>query len=237
MHLYQLHDRIAVRDGGHGWAPHGAKRLTASEVLSPGGLGDALLRVKQEGKISALGLTTFGGDPAAVREVIDSGLFDALNCSIHMLNPTAVHPPAGHWSGLNYAGIAEHAHRLGMAVLGIRGLGGGALARMAGVETPTSQWADRDHPDLVGNDEVRELLRAELNRADGSPAVAAMAWVLRWPQISTLIGGFTLAPQVDDAVAAEEQSASWSPESAVAWCERLYAAGERRSGADLTGGQ
>jgi L-galactose dehydrogenase/L-glyceraldehyde 3-phosphate reductase len=209
VHLYQLHDRI----GAEGWAPPGAKRLTVSEVLGPGGVGDALVALKQQGRISAVGLTTFGGDPLAVAEVVGSGLFDSLNCSFHMLNPTALVRPGPGWTALDYGEVAVQAHEQGMAVLGIRALGGGQLL---------GAGTDPVHPEIVWAERVRRTLEAAL---DGpARARTAMSWVLRWPQVSCLIAGISAAAHVDEAVAAAADTRSWIGSAAREWCETLYRA-------------
>lgn len=235
--LYQLHDRIGSASTG-GWAPAGARRLSPAEILDPGGLGDALIQMKDEGRLCALGLTTFGGDPAAVAEVVDSGIFDALNCSFHLLNPSALLPPLEGWPALNYSGVGARAAERGMAVLGIRGLGGGKIVRLnssrermrdstagAGdsrLAAPPA-GADREHPDLVWTEQTADLLWTELSQHGTSATRAAMSWVLQWPEVSTMIGGFSHPAHVDDAVAAESDPSPWTPEEARAWCHRLYA--------------
>jgi aryl-alcohol dehydrogenase-like predicted oxidoreductase len=211
VHLYQLHDRI----GAAGWGPRGAKRLTVSEVLGPGGVAEALVALKQEGKVSALGLTTFGGDPQAVAEVIASGVFDTINCSFHTLNPTALVTAARGWPALDYGQVAARAHAQGMTVLGIRALAGGQLLDIAA-----------PHPEIPDAEPALRALDAALDGRvlDGhAGARTAMAWVLGWYQVGCLIAGISAAGHVDDAVEAAD-SQMWSGPTVRAWCATLYRA-------------
>lgn len=215
--LYQLHNRIEL--GGAGaWAPAGSRRLTVGEVLGPGGVAEAMLRLKEDGLVSALGLTAFGGDPVAIAEVLDSGVFDTLNCSFHMLNPTAVVPPGQGWSALDYAGIAEAAARRGMTVLPIRALAGG---RILTAGDGSARAASTD-PDVASTAGVERILVAELERRGPGRALAAMTWSLAWPQLHCLIAGISEAAHVDDAVTAEQDRSTWTPDAAAAWCRTVY---------------
>lgn len=222
VHLYQLHDRIGVGPGA-GWAPAGAKRLSVSEVLGPGGIGEVLTELKQEGLISAIGLTTFGGDPRAIAEIVESGVFDSLNCSFHMLNPTAFVPAGPGWPGADYNGVAALARERGMTVLAIRALGGGRILDSAPPSGPKDN-ARQPHPDLIWNDRVSRELDAALEGRGTSRAIAAMAWVQRWPQVSSVIAGISAPEHVDDAVTAGEDQVSWTDADVQAWCETLFEA-------------
>ena len=41
------------------------------------------------GRTKTVGFTAYGGEVAAIEELIDSGVFGALNASINFLNPSA----------------------------------------------------------------------------------------------------------------------------------------------------
>jgi aryl-alcohol dehydrogenase-like predicted oxidoreductase len=221
IELYQLHDRVVTPSGG-GWAPGGSRRLTPAEVLGPGGVAETLQRLRSEGVIGELGLTTFGGDPAAVAEIVASGVFASINSSVHLLNPTALHRPAADWPVLDYDGIAARAAEAGLAVLAIRVLGGGRLVAGGGSPAGRVRAADRDvrWDPAVG----REVARAVAEHGPGTVR-AALGWVLAWPQITTAICGLSTPEHVDAAcdVAGDIEAGrpAWSPAEARAWATRL----------------
>lgn len=214
VELYQLHDRI---DPPHrrGWAPAGGRRLTPAEILAPGGLGDALVGLRDEGLVGALGLTAFGGTPEAILEVLDSGIFASVNASLHMLNPTAAAPAPTGWPQLDYGGVATEAAARGLGVLAIRALASG---RLAGLD-PTLPFPAFEHPDVRWTPAVRAAAAAEL-LPRGDTAQAAIGWVLAQPVVSTVVCGFSEPAHVTAAVTAE-RSPAWSEQQALSWGRTL----------------
>lgn len=208
IELYQLHDRI----GDTGWSPPGSRRLSVSHILEPGGVGDALRTLQQEGKVAELGLTTFGGDPEAVAEVLDSGLFASVNASIHMLNPTALRAPNPRWTQLDYAGLAARAHGSGIAVLAIRGLGGGQLADL-------DETARSTIPDARWNSRIRQAVRDVHRAHPASPARMALGWVLAWPEVTSVVCGFSTPEHVDEAVRTAQARPLWTRRDAQRWAD------------------
>lgn len=227
VELYQLHDRV-FSASGHGWAPSGSRRLTVAEVLSPGGIAETLQDLRQEGLIGELGLTAYGGDPAAVAEVLASGAFSSINSSAHMLNPTALVRAAPGWPVSDYEGIAGHAGKRGLAVLAIRAVAGGRLLRLDQPPEEGRREADRE---VHSNPEIARKARAELAAHGGSSVQAALGWVLAWPEVTTVICGFSVPGHVDDACATEAGPPSWSQVEARAWAEQITGTPARAGGA------
>lgn len=217
LDLYQLHDRI-VTSPGRGWAPAGSRHLTPTEVLAPGGIAETLRELQQDGLVGELGLTTYGGEPSAIAEVLASGVFASINSSVHMLNPTALQGASHGWPVLDYEGIAAWAAERGLAVLAIRALGGGRLVSGDGRAEGPPRPADAD---VRWDPSVAELVRHALSERGTSAVSAALGWVLAWPQVTTVICGFSAAHHVDEACATEAGPPCWTEQEARGWAAQL----------------
>jgi D-threo-aldose 1-dehydrogenase len=78
--LLQLHNGITAKRGTI------AASLSPDDVLRPGGVREALERVRADGLVRHIGLTGTG-ESAALSEVIDSGAFDTVQIPHHVLEP------------------------------------------------------------------------------------------------------------------------------------------------------
>lgn len=119
--LLQLHNSITTRRGDE------PTSITPADVLGPHGVLEALHGLRDEGLIGHLGLTGIG-TPAALREVIESGQFAAMQTPYHILNPSGgrVMPPG--FSETDFGQIIADCARQKMGVFAIRVYAGGALA-------------------------------------------------------------------------------------------------------------
>ncbi len=68
--------------------------LTVDDVLGPGGVVEAFRALRDRGLVRFFGCSAYGGDPAAVARLIDSGAFDTIIVNYSMLNRTAWEPDA-----------------------------------------------------------------------------------------------------------------------------------------------
>ncbi len=135
--------------------------LSVDDFLRPGGALDGLSRVKQSGKAALLGFTCAHADPAAVRELIDTGAFDMINVWYNLLNPTAgIRKPSGLSVPRDYGEIIDYAAVRNVGVAVFRPLAGGAL---------TQQAAGAARHQLAGGQNTREPgpFLAEVARAAG----------------------------------------------------------------------
>jgi aryl-alcohol dehydrogenase-like predicted oxidoreductase len=105
--LLQLHNGITARRG------EVAASLTPEDVLGPGGVREALERVRADGLARFVGLTGTG-DPAALAAVVGSGAFDTVQVPHHALAPAD-------------AGLLRACADRGVGVFAIRVFAGGAL--------------------------------------------------------------------------------------------------------------
>jgi L-galactose dehydrogenase/L-glyceraldehyde 3-phosphate reductase len=187
IELLQLHNHL-----GEGSPRHIAVR----DVLRPGGVADALARLKSSGLIRAAGMTA-AGDTQACLEVIESGRFDTAQVYFNLLNPSARWTAApARWSPQDFSGIVAACAGQGMGILNIRVFAGGALA------SPVRHG--REFVMASGSDVDTELRRAgAVRRALGdSGAQAALRFCLAQPEFSTCVVGLADVPQLDQALEA-----------------------------------
>lgn len=126
--LIQLHNRVAFHRAAKAEYGSGAL-LHVDDVLGPGGVVEAFRALRERGLVRCFGCSAYGGDPAAVARLIDSGAFDAIIVNYSMLNRTAWEPDGT--AARNYAGAGKRAAAAGMGVIGLRVLEGGALVDKA----------------------------------------------------------------------------------------------------------
>lgn len=191
--LLQLHNSITARRGDE------PTSLTPADVLGPGGVLEEFRRLRAEGRIAHLGLTGIG-QPAALTEVIRSGEFDTLQVPYHLLNPSAGRAMPAGWSETNLGNVIAECAKVGMGVLAIRVLAGGALADNPPsphtLKTPFFPLA------LYERDRARAaLLRSRLPAGRILPR-EAVRFALAHPQIQSALIGFGSPGQIDEAVEA-----------------------------------
>lgn len=126
--LIQLHNRVAFHRAAKAEYGSGAL-LHVDDVLGPGGVVEAFRALRERGLVRCFGCSAYGGDPAAVARLIDSGAFHAIIVNYSMLNRTAWEPDGT--AARNYAGAGKRAAAAGMGVIGLRVLEGGALVDKA----------------------------------------------------------------------------------------------------------
>jgi aryl-alcohol dehydrogenase-like predicted oxidoreductase len=175
-----LHNRVDQR-GDHDRIVGIGPLLSLDDVLGPRGFAAAVEELRASGSVGLAGFTAFGGDPPAIRELLSSGQFGAVNAEYNVLNPSAAGPAV---SGQpDYCGVIDTAAEHGVGVMAIRVFGGGTLlgpadgARLAAVR----RWCSQYGP---------------------SVAAGALRFVLSHPAVTTAVIGFTSPAHVQDALAA-----------------------------------
>ena len=154
--------------------------------------------LRGEGLAQHLGLTGLG-QPAALREVVESGRFEAIQVPYHLLNPTAGWEIRGRGLETNYGNIISDCARQGMGVLAIRVFAGGAL-----VGNPPSPHTLKT-PFFPLALYQRDSQRAEhLKRIlCGVPiAQAAIRFAVAHPFVHSALIGFGGLNEIDEAVQA-----------------------------------
>lgn len=125
--LLLLHNRIAARR-----LPKTDDRvgplLGIDDLLGAGGVADIFGRLRDDGIVQSVGCSAYGGEMAAVAEVVDSGTFDCLSVHYSLLNTTAWMSSRAPPGQGDYACIGARAADAGMGVIALRVLEAGRLA-------------------------------------------------------------------------------------------------------------
>jgi aryl-alcohol dehydrogenase-like predicted oxidoreductase len=190
--LLQLHNGLTRRRGDE------PSSLAPEDVLDAGGVLAAFRAVQDAGLVDYLGLTATG-HPDALREVVRSGGFHAVQVPYNLLNPSAgrlgpVEPP-----DVDYGNILADCAEGGLGALAIRVFAGGALLghppSAHTLRTPYFPLALYEH-------DARRAQR--LAAGQGGPArlrQRAVRFALGHPAVHAAIIGFGGPAEVDEAVA------------------------------------
>lgn len=186
-----LHNRVAARRVSKPNVRVGAL-LTVDDVLGPRGVVAGLERLRKSGLVRFFGCCGFGGEAAAVDELIASDRFDAMLIHYNLINQNAWRPAVPGSTVDDYGQTAVHAAAQGMGLVVLRVLEAGLLA-------DNSREADR-----AITTAFRERLPALdfLRDADGALAPAAMRFALSNPAVSTVLVGVSETRHVEEAAAA-----------------------------------
>ena len=212
--LFQLHNHL-----GHGVGERLA--LPPEQVLRRGGVADTFDRLKEQGLIRAGGMTA-AGDTAACLEVINSGRFDAAQIYYNAINPSAAwaRVPPGWRGGQDFCGLVAACVDHDMGILNIRVWAGGVLANP---EPPQRLFVMTSGTDMANEIRCAAAVRSALGAGYGSPAQAALRFVLANRDFATRVIGITEIAQLDAALAAVAQGPL--PTAAVSKLEALWANG------------
>ncbi len=211
--LFQLHNHI-------GEGVEGRLTLTPNQVLGRGGVADAFDHLKSQGLLTATGLTV-AGDTDACLEVIDSGRFDCAQVYYNAINPSAAWSRVPqNWTGQDFAGIIAACFRLNMGVLNIRVWAGGLLAS---ANRPDALFMMTTGTDLDNEMRCAAAVRGVLGSGYGTPAQAALRFVLGNRDITSRVIGISDLKQLQEALDAVEQGPL--PSAAVSKLNELWANG------------
>jgi aryl-alcohol dehydrogenase-like predicted oxidoreductase len=191
--LLQLHNSITAQRGDE------PTSVTPADVLGPGGVAEAFAEVRAEGLVLHLGLTGIG-QPAAMAEVVRSGVFATMQTPYHLLNPSAGRVMSRGFSETIYGNIIGECAAMGMGVFAIRVLAGGALA--GNPPSPHTRKTPFFPLALYERDCQRAArLQARLGPERQLPP-EAIRFALAHPHIHAAIVGFASTGQIDEAVEA-----------------------------------
>jgi aryl-alcohol dehydrogenase-like predicted oxidoreductase len=189
--LLQIHNSITSVAGAE------PTSITPEHVLESGGMLDEMRRLKDQGVAVHLGLTGLG-EPEALRRVIDSGEFAAIQIPYNLLNSSAGRLVPVDFSEANYGNLIDYCGRRGMGVFVIRVLAGGAMAGRP--PSPHTLKTPFFPLDLYERDCRRaESLVAVLPQGM-TPEAAAVRFALSHPKVTSAIIGFATPAEVQDAV-------------------------------------
>ncbi|MFN0317217.1 MAG: aldo/keto reductase [Burkholderiales bacterium] len=191
--LFQLHDPIAALDTQETFDP----RIVRDEVVP------TFEKLRAQGKFRHAGFTGLGETPALL-EVVDSALFDTVQVSYNMLNPTAATVMPERYPAQDYGCLLVRAGKARMGTIAIRILAGGALSA-----------TEERHP--LGMPKVDPLGSASTYTADVARArrfqdlvrqgyaqsvvEAALRYAISTPTLSTVLVGLSTLGQLEYAAA------------------------------------
>jgi aryl-alcohol dehydrogenase-like predicted oxidoreductase len=198
--VLQLHNRVAARRAPRPDVGVGAL-LAVEDVLGPRGVLETFRRLRDQGRARVLGCCAFGGEPAAVAAVIDSGGFDAVLVHYNILNPTAAMPAPSGFRGRDYGQVMDRAARRGMGVIVLRALEAGVLTGQV-ERHPLSGGAPLTSPEDRANLARAEALRFLVEGGAQTMAQAAIRFALSRPEVSTVLVGFSDVSHMEEAAAA-----------------------------------
>jgi aryl-alcohol dehydrogenase-like predicted oxidoreductase len=195
--ILHLHNAITEKGGGSALSV----RLVLDDVVP------AFERLRQQGKIRFLGMTAVG-DTAALRQVIDAGVFDSAQVVYNMLNPSAACELPPSYPAQDYERLFDSTQAADVGVVGIRVLAGGALSGSA-ERHPIAGPA----PEPIGSamsyeadiDRARRLIPLVEEGFAASLTEAATRFALSHPAMGTILVGMATPEQFEDALAAAEK--------------------------------
>ncbi len=194
--LLQLHNPVSPEGAG------GALSVaTVLDAISP-----ALQRLIEQGKVRYVGLTGLGHAPSVV-ELAETGLFDTVQVSYSLLNPSAAVPLPAAADSEDHCGMLTPLRLANLGVIGIRLLSGGSLSGVP-ERHPTAMstviplgrgpGSGRDYAADVDMARRFDVLVRE-NLAE-SLAAAALRYGLSNADIHTMAVGFSSQSQLDEAI-------------------------------------
>jgi aryl-alcohol dehydrogenase-like predicted oxidoreductase len=169
--------------------------ITPADVLGPGGVLEALRRVRDDGLVRHLGLTGTG-HPEAMREVLRSGEFDTLQVPYNLLNPSAGRPESPSEGETDYGNVIADAAAAEMGVFAIRVFAGGAV-----LDQPPSAHTLKTPYFPLGlyqRDGERARRLKELVGDRMTAAELAVRFVLAHAAVSSAIIGFGSPGHIDE---------------------------------------
>lgn len=189
--LLQLHNSVTV---GRDDEP---TSLTPADVLGPRGVLETFEQLKSEGVVRHLGLTGIGA-PEALREVIDSGRFEAIQIPYHILNPSAGRRMPPHFDDTDYGNLIEDCARQGMGVMAIRVFAAGALLG----EPPSAHTHKTPFFPLALYERDRARAASVARHLGERIAMKELAlrFALSHPHVTSAIVGFGAPDHIDEAV-------------------------------------
>jgi aryl-alcohol dehydrogenase-like predicted oxidoreductase len=195
--IFHLHNAITETGGG--------EALSARQVL--GEAVPAFERLRQQGKIRFLGFTAIG-DTAALHQVIDARIFDSAQVVYNMLNPSAADALPANYPAQDYGRLFDHTRAVGVGVVGIRVLAGGALSGSRERHPIASPPPEPIGTALSYDADVVRARRLMVLVQEGFAASlteAATRFALSHPARGTILVGLATPQQFEDALAAVQK--------------------------------
>lgn len=179
--------------------------LWLDDFVKPGGVLDGVRKLLDTGKARYSGFICRGNDATEVATLLETGLFHLINTPYTLLNPTAGPFVPRKVSANDYGNVVGAASAAGAGISVFSPLGGGLL-------TDTMLSGQQNHPLARQKDHGKLEAKGDLGRARLFQEVAqnsgislaelAYRFILTDPGVTTLLGGFSAADQIDAAIKA-----------------------------------
>ena len=196
--VLQVHHQIGAERGQYmaavGPPPRFALLLNKEDCLA---LGEEMGQVVKDGKVRFIGITAWDGNGAAVRDVLESGVYDTAQILYNMLNRTAVDSAPDGFDDIDQGQSLAIAVENNVGVIGIRSHAAGALADHLDRDTDPDAEVARDHA------RAKSLSHLLLGRY-ATISQAAMRFCLDNADIATVVPGFKSVAEVEEAVACSD---------------------------------
>lgn len=187
--LLQLHNSIT---GMRGAQP---TSLTPADVLGP--VLETFHDLKRTGLVRHLGLTGLG-EPAALKEVLQSGQFETVQTPYHLLNPSSGREMPSDFAEHDLGNLFRVCEELQIGVFAIRVFAGGALAgKPPSKHTLTTPFFPLD---LYQRDQARAAAIQRRLPKGMSLLELAVRFALSHNAVSAAILGFETPDEVEQAV-------------------------------------
>lgn len=192
--IFHLHNPITSAGGG--------ESLSVRQVLEE--VAPAFQSLRGAGKLRVLGLTAIG-ETAALRQVIDTGVFGSAQVTYNMLNPSAGSALPSDYPAQDYGQLFQHTRRARVGVVGIRVLAGGALSGSADRHPVASPEPEPIGSALSYKTDLSRAARLMPLVAEGfatSLPEAAIRFAIAHPAMGTILVGMASVDEFEAALAA-----------------------------------
>ncbi|MBC7634197.1 MAG: aldo/keto reductase [Acetobacteraceae bacterium] len=192
--IFHLHNAITLSGGG--------ESLSVRQVLEE--VVPSFQALRAAGKIRLLGLTAIG-ETAALRQVIDTGLFGSAQIPYNMLNPSAGSALPSDYPAQDYGQLFENTRRARVGVIGIRVLAGGALSGSAHRHAIASPEPEPIGSALSYKTDLKRAARLMPLVTEGfaeSLSEAAIRFAIASPMMGTILVGMASVDEFEVALAA-----------------------------------
>jgi len=190
INLYQLHNKIKIEKA--------YESLTEGEILSTNGVGDIMLKLKEDGRVENIGITALG-DTKPIKNVLKTGCFDTAQIYYNLLNPTAELKEISSWNDQDFSGLIPECEKQNMGILGIRLFAAGLLASHVrhGREIPVTHVIDRKEEER----RVKKIFQLAGEKY-GNRAQFALRYGLSSNKIQSLIVGMASLEHLENSIQA-----------------------------------
>ena len=189
--IFQLHNQVELTE------PTSPRRLTLREVSGPGGVLEAMQKLKEEGLVRAIGFTGIARHDA-IRQLMNEDRLATVQLVTNILSSEGEMGSEGDAPHRDHLEMVRLASAGGLGVFGIRPFAAGSLT--AGID----RNLPAGHPVAADFALAQRELGFVSAETGGSMAFAAMRYALSLPGVSTVVTGAKNRTELAEAVAAAD---------------------------------